>query len=129
MTLIRSAFLRGALFKAMILGSAAMTLSTLIWSAALAKAIAVGLSLAMGNIALMHVLLRRLVSGPGRGAGAAALGALFLLKLLVLFGVTYYVIAVVGLDPLGFAAGYALLLAAIVWQSLTPAPTDHSSSP
>ena len=43
----------------------------------------------------------------------------FALKLLVLFGLTYYLVVVLGLSALGFVAGYVALLTGLMWQAVS----------
>lgn len=122
-------FLKRAGLKAIGLGVFTALVLAVLGYAQVALGVLVGVGLALANIAAMALLLGRLLKGPKRpGSSGLFWGGLFLLKLLVLFGATYYVIAVARLDPIGFAAGYALLLVAIVWQSLTPATSPPQQS-
>ena len=122
MMMINEAFLRGVTYKAAGLGTATAVVSSLIWSWSIGLSLIVGVSLAIANLLSMSWIMSKILRGPAaQKQSALGWGMLFLLKLLVLFGVTYYVIAVARLNPLGFAAGYALLLVAIVWQALVPA--------
>lgn len=120
--MINRAFLRGVTYKAAGLGTASVVASSLIWSWSIGLSLTVGVSLAIANLLSMSWIMGKILRGPAaQKQSTLGWGMLFLLKLLVLFGVTYYVIAVARLNPLGFAAGYALLLVAIVWQALVPA--------
>jgi hypothetical protein len=62
---------------------------------------------------------RMLGGGGGGGVGPGALLFFFALKLLVLFGLTYYLVVVLGLSALGFVAGYVVLLAGLMWQAVS----------
>lgn len=120
--MINAAFLRGVTYKSVGLGAGAVAAGSLLWGWSIGLALTVGVSLAVANLLSMSWIMSKILRGPAaEKQSTLGWGMLFLLKLLVLFGVTYYVIAVARLNPLGFAAGYALLLVAIVWQALVPA--------
>lgn len=121
MMMINAAFLRGVTYKAMGLGAVSVVAGSLIWGWSVGLALIVGVSLAVANLLLMSWIMGKILRGPAsEKQSTLGWGMLFLLKLLVLLGVTYYVIAVARLNPFGFAAGYAMLLIAIVWQALVP---------
>lgn len=87
----------------------------LMWGWRVGAGVVFGEALMLANIVFIAWLLGR---GLGRGGGKRApmLAALFLVKLLVLFGLSYYVLAVIGLDPIGFVAGCMLSLVVLSWQ-------------
>jgi hypothetical protein len=78
---------------------------------------------------LAWVLGRGLRDDPAHRRRPLGLAALFLLKLLVLFGIAYYVLAVVGLSPIGFVSGCMMALGVLSWQVVaTPSPPQDESS-
>lgn len=81
---------------------------------------------------LAWVLGRGLRDDPEKQRRPFGLAALFLLKLLVLFGLSYYVLAVVGLSPIGFVSGCMIALGVMSWQVVatpkTPEEDEASSS-
>lgn len=88
------------------------------WRVALG--VAAGEALMLGNIVLISWMLgRSLGAKEGEQKSAASLVSLFIVKLLVLFGLSYYVLAVVGLDPIGFVTGCMLSLVTLSWQVVT----------
>ncbi len=73
-------------------------------------------------LGIAWLLGRALSDDPERKRSAMGLATLFLLKLLVLFGIAYYVLAVVGVSPIGFVSGCMIALAVLSWQVVsTPA--------
>lgn len=126
MVTLENKFVVQAIKKTLGLGGAAMILCTLIWDRHIALSVAAGVGVAVGNIAFMAWFIRRVFSRGGHGyTGALGWSLLFLLKLLVLFGLTYYVLVVVRLNALGYSAGYIILLIALTWQGLIqPATND-----
>ena len=109
---------------------------TLAWmtAAAAAAAAAVGDSRLAGSVAggacmmgadiaaMLWLLERALVARPRGQAQALGLAALFMLKLLVLFIASYYVLAVTGASALGFVTGVMIALAAVSWSSVRYRP-------
>lgn len=88
------------------------------WRVALG--VAAGEALMLGNIVLISWMLgRSLGAKEGEQKSAVSLVSLFIVKLLVLFGLSYYVLAVVGLDPIGFVTGCMLSLVTLSWQVVT----------
>ncbi len=122
---------QGALIKTLILGALSTLLASWRWGAHAGWSVVAGLVMVTVNVTAMAWLIRRTLRGPGTGGqGVGPLAALFLLKMLVLLGLTYYVIAVLRLSPLGFVYGYVLFLGALVWQTLVtpPAAEDPEGS-
>ena len=113
-------FIRGVLSKSAVLGGVAMLTCLVVWSWSIAFALGCGVCMGMLNLVRTTWLVRRVLSQAATGSGASALGLslIFLLKLLVLFGVTYYAVGVVQLNALAYTSGYITLLVAITWQGL-----------
>lgn len=74
---------------------------------------------------LAWLLGRGLRDDPEKKRSPLGLSALFLLKLLVLFGIAYYVLAVVGLSPIGFVSGCMMALGVMSWQVVATPPPPH----
>lgn len=84
----------------------------------------VGAALAAGNWWVLSWILRR---GLASRRGAGALLFLLLLKMAVLGGVCYFLVAVAGLNVLGFAVGLtALVFGLVVGSALSPPSSDHA---
>lgn len=113
-------FIQGLVLRGLALGAVAAALSWLLIDGAFALGLLSGLVLMCANILSMTWLLESMRDAPGvRTPGPKTLAALFLLKLLVLFGLTYYLLAEVGLSPAGLALGFVLGLGALSWQVIT----------
>lgn len=130
MIMMKNEFIRGAIYKAMLIGGVCMIGGGLIWDMAIAASIGVGVLIASANLAFMTWFIGRVLSRAGEGSmGALGWSVIFLLKLLVLFGLTYYVLVVVRLNALGYTSGYIIVLAAITWQGLIPpSQKTHTTS-
>lgn len=121
-------FIVGVLRRSAVLGGVAMIACALIWGASMAWALGCGVCMGMANLALTTWLVRLILGRTASGSGASAVGLslIFLLKLLVLFGVTYYAVVVVQLNALAYTSGYIVLLVAITWQGLKKPPAPRS---
>ena len=113
-------FIVGVLRRSVALGGAGVIACALIWDLSVAAALGCGVCMGMVNLVLTTWLVRLVLQRAAQGSGAGALGLslIFLLKLLVLFGVTYYAVGVVQLNALAYTSGYITLLVAITWQGL-----------
>lgn len=90
------------------------------WGPWVALSVWGGTLLGGANVWGMAWLIERMLGGGGGGGvGPGALLFFFALKLLVLFGLTYYLVVVLGLSALGFVAGYVVLLAGLMWQAVS----------
>lgn len=111
--------IKRALGKTMALGALSGLGAGLTWGWWLGLSVAVGAAMVVVNVITIAWLIRKMFE-QARAGGASGLrwGALFMLKLLALFGLTYYCIARLGLSPVGFALGYSAFPAALVWQAV-----------
>lgn len=95
---------RTALFGALVVAA-----SLFWWSLAVTLGAAAGVVLALVNFEA-H---RRLVGAMIREGRSGAAAGLFVVKLGVLFGVLYLLLAVLGLDAIALMAGFSVLVVAI----------------
>jgi hypothetical protein len=110
---------RRALGKTAILGGLSALGAGLSWGAWMALAVAAGALMVLWNVWAISWLIRKMFEQASRGTTSSMKwGALFMLKLLALFGLTYYCIARLGFSPVGFALGYSAFPAALVWQAV-----------
>lgn len=130
MIMIKNEFIRGAIYKAMLIGGMSMIGGGLIWDMAVAGSIGVGVLIASANLVFMTWFVGKVLSRAGEGSmGVWGWSVIFLLKLLVLFCLTYYVLVVVRLNALGYTSGFIIVLAAITWQGLIPPSQEtHTTS-
>jgi len=115
MLTLSSEFATGVLRKAAILTGLVASLVWGFFGFESALSYACGALSMVVNAAGIWWMMQRVMK-PGRGSGFWTV--LFLGKLLVLFVVTYYLIAVLGLGAFEFVMGYASLLAVMAWQAL-----------
>lgn len=93
---------------------------TWVWGPWAGSSVWCGTALGAVNVWGMAWLVERVVGGgDGERIGAWAVLLFFALKLLVLFGLTYYLVVVLGLSALGFVAGYVALLTGLMWQAVS----------
>ena len=121
----------GLVRKALMVWLPSSALAYFVWGWRVAGGLLFGEALMLSNILFIAWLLRRGLGKKGRDqgtSGALGLAALFLVKLLVLFGLSYYVLAVIGLDPIGFVAGCMLSLVVLSWQVIAQSGDDGGSN-
>lgn len=119
--LIGQGFLKEALHKACVLLVCAMSVSWLLWGSSQAFAILGGGFVMAANMVFISLMVRRMLAKEDvHRSGLVRLVLLFMLKLLVLFGLTYYVVVVLGLSAMGYMGGYMVFLTAMLWQGLSP---------
>jgi hypothetical protein len=120
-----AAFIKGLFRRASTLALVCAALAWW-WSGAWeAVSVVGGVALMVGDITAIAWLLHKMLGSGEWGLwSAGALSLLFLIKLLVLFGLAYYFLAVVGLAPAGFAAGCIIGLAGLNWHVIA-----HPTSP
>ena len=114
-------FVRGMFYRGSVAGAIAGLLTGLLSGWDVAVAVIAGEVLFCADLVAMAWLLRRVFEPSGGStSGSFGLSLLFLLKLLVLFGLAYYFLAVVGLSPAG--------LGVLSWQ-VVATPTQSSTDP
>ena len=119
MVQLDEAWQRGLIARGGVIMTLSAGFSWWMWGWEVGGAVAAGLLVMLVNLVGLAWLLRKTFSDEERGSRSAWwLSLLFLAKLLVLFGLSYYVLAVVGLSPVGFATGCLLGLVVLSWQVL-----------
>lgn len=122
-------FVKGMLGRFAIASALAVAIAIPFWGIEVAVSIVIGNALMTGNVIVMSWFLRKMLGASEGGGGKSSnLVTVFLLKLLVLFGLTYYVLAVVGVDPLGLVSGFMLGLAVLSWQVIRGGASTESES-
>lgn len=122
-------FVRGMFYRGSVAGAIAGLLTGLLSGWDVAVAVIAGEVLFCADLVAMAWLLRRVFEPSGGStSGSFGLSLLFLLKLLVLFGLAYYFLAVVGLSPAGLAGGFILGLGVLSWQ-VVATPKQSSTDP
>ena len=118
-------FVRGMIYRGVVAGVIAGLLTGISFGWDVAAAVLAGEALFCADLVAMAWLLRRVFEPSGQPtSGSLGLSLLFLLKLLVLFGLAYYFLAVVGLSPAGLAGGFILGLGVLSWQVVATPSKD-----
>lgn len=120
-------FVKGMFYRGCVAGAVAGLLTGVFFSWDVALGVIAGEALFCADLVAMAWLLRRVFEPSGQPtSGSLGLSLLFLLKLLVLFGLAYYFLAVVGLSPAGLAGGFILGLGVLSWQVVATPTSDTS---
>jgi hypothetical protein len=118
--------------KSLFLGVAVVLVTLLAVSADVAWAVAIGTVVSAINLRVMTWTIKKMLdAGREGGTSAGAWGMLLTLKMLVLIGVIWWLIAHVDVNAVGFTVGFSLFMPAIGWQVLVarpPGETDDDSA-
>lgn len=126
--LARPVFIQRVIVRTLLLGFVLGALVALLVDARLGTSILAGTVLVCANLRFMAWGIGKLLGMATEHTpdGTAGWTALFLLKLLALFVLTYYLIAVLGLSAVGFLVGYSLFVLVMLVQALTDAPDEDA---
>jgi hypothetical protein len=117
MTSIGTKFVDALVWKTIISGVALAAIGWWMISADFAAAVLLGMLVSAFNLRVVGWVSRKMVAAAKEGAtGAGMWSAILLLKLFLLFVLTYVFLAVVRADVFGYIIGYSTFLLAIVWQ-------------
>lgn len=117
MTSLETNFVDGLFWKTVIIGVVAALVGWFAMSAYFAASIGLGVLVSAFNLRVVGWVSRKMVKAATQGStGTALWSVLLLLKLFVLFVLTFVFIVVVGANVFGYIIGYSTFLLAIVWQ-------------
>lgn len=120
MTAFGPSFVDGMLSKTIIIGVAFAAIGWWALTPEFAGAILLGMMVSAFNLRVVAWVSRKMIAAAKKGAtGTGRWSAILLLKLFLLFALTYLFIAVVGADVIGYIIGYSTFLLAIVWQVIS----------
>lgn len=123
MVMIEPDFVFGVVRKSLFLGAAAVLGALLAVSAEVALAVAIGTVVSSINLCVMAWTIKKMLdAGRDGGTSATAWGLLLTLKMLVLIGFIWWLIAYVNVNAVGFTVGFSLFMPAIGWQILVSEP-------
>jgi hypothetical protein len=95
----------------------------------IALAIGVGAIVAAANLYFVAWLIEKVIGDDGKGVvGKGGYMILSTIKMTLLFGLVWFLIARLGLSAVGFAIGFSCFLPAMVWQALVSFDVDTSDS-
>ena len=119
MASIERSFIDGMIVKVLILGLIASLTTLALISPWWGLSVAAGAVVSWLNLLAVRGVSRRMVRAARDGqTGTALWSMLWVLKMSLLFGVTWLLLAVVGLSAPGFALGFSVFLPAIIWQAI-----------
>jgi|GEM_PF-3289885 len=117
MTSFGTQFVEGMLSKTIIIGVTLAAIGWLALSRDFAAAILLGMLVSAFNLRVVAWVSSKMVAAAKKGrTDTKRWSAILLLKLFLLFVLTYVFIAVVGADVIGYIIGYSTFLLAIFWQ-------------
>ena len=128
MATLENKFVDGLFWKTLLLGVVAILASGFGVSWAFGGAVALGVLVSGFNLRVVGWVSRKMAEAALAGdKGVTKWTFLLVVKLLVLFVLTYLIVIVLGADAVGFVVGYSSFLPAMVWQALVfePEPTDE----
>jgi hypothetical protein len=118
MASLENKFVDGLFWKTLILGIA-VVLGTGVWvSWPFGGAVALGVLVSGLNLRVVGWVSRKMAETAMTGdKGVTKWTLLLVVKLLLLFVVTYLIVIVLGADAVGYVVGYSTFLPAIFWQA------------
>jgi hypothetical protein len=129
MVMIEPEFVYGVVRKSLFLGMAVVLGTLLAVSENFAVAVAIGTVLSAINLRVMAWTIKKMLdAGRDGGTSAGAWGVLLTLKMLVLIGIIWWLIAHVNVNAVGFTVGFSLFMPAIGWQMLVAEPPGGSEN-
>lgn len=129
MTTLESRFVDALVWKTIILGVAFAVLGWMIFTAQFAAAILLGMLVSAFNLRVVAWVSRKMVRAAQNGQTNTSMwSAVLLVKLFLLFVLTYIFLAVVRADVIGYVIGYSSFLPAIGWQAICALRSQDTSS-
>lgn len=117
MTSLETKFVDGLFWKTLVIGVIAALIGWWTMSVHFAGSVGLGVLVSAFNLRVVGWISRKMVASATHGdTGTALWSTLLVLKLFVLFVLTFVFIIVVGADVFGYIIGYSTFLLAIVWQ-------------
>lgn len=117
MTMLETKFVDGLFWKTLTIGALAALIGWWSMSAHFAGSIGLGVLVSAFNLRVVGWISRKMVNAATNGDTSSALwSTLLVLKLFLLFVLTFVFIIVVGANVFGYIIGYSTFLLAIVWQ-------------
>lgn len=111
-------FIHGVVWKTLILGVVAVVVSGLWLGSAMAVSVLSGTVVAALNLRFVAWLSQKMIGRAKKGnTNSTAWAMLLLVKMFVLFGLIFVLIALLDVDAIGFVTGFSLFLPAIAWQA------------
>ena len=117
MTSFEFRFIDGLSKKTLILGGILAGVLGVLVGPWMALSTAIGAATAFSNLYFIRWVSHKMVERAKAGnTSVSPWSAIIVLKMLILFGLVWYLIARLGIDAPGFVAGFSAFLPAIGWQ-------------
>lgn len=118
MASLENEFVTGLFWKTILLGVVAIVASAVLVSWAFGGAVAMGVLVSGFNLRVVGWVSRKMAEAALAGdEGVTKWTLLLVVKLLLLFVLTYLIVIVLGADAVGYVVGYSSFLPAIFWQA------------
>lgn len=118
MASLENEFVTGLFWKTILLGVVAIVASGILVSWAFGGAVAMGVLVSGFNLRVVGWVSRKMAEAALAGdEGVTKWTLLLVVKLLLLFVLTYLIVIVLGADAVGYVVGYSSFLPAIFWQA------------
>lgn len=126
MTTFGIQFVEGMLSKTIIIGVVLAAIGWVALSGDFAAAILLGMLVSAFNLRVVVWVSSKMIAAAKKGhTSTKRWSVVLLLKLFLLFVLTYVFIAVVGADVIGYIIGYSTFLLAIFWQVFSAMNRDQ----
>lgn len=120
MTSLGVKFVDALVLKTIGLGVALAALGWLVFSAHFAAAVLLGMMVSAFNLRVVGWVSRKMVAAAKAGRTASGMwSAILILKLFLLFALTYVFLVIVRADVIGYVIGFSTFLPAILWQAIS----------
>lgn len=112
-------FVDGLFWKTLAIGIVAVLIAWPVASWHVAWSVALGMAISAANMRVVALVSRKMVNVAQTGStGSTKWTVVLLVKLLLLFVLTYLVIIRLGAHVIGFVVGFSAFLPAAAWQSV-----------
>ncbi len=128
MAMLAPSFVYGVINKSLILGALVALVGFFSVSAGFAGAVLIGTLMTAVNMRTVAWAMSKMLEAGREGKTASAGWSLLLaVKMLLLIGSIWVLVAYVNVNAAGFAIGFSLFMPAIGWQMLVAAPERTDS--
>ena len=125
MTSFGAKFVDALVIKTIGLGVAFAALGWLVFSARFAAAVLLGMMVSAFNLRVVGWVSRKMVAAAKAERTASGVWtAILLVKLFLLFALTYVFLVIVRADIFGYVLGFSAFLPAILWQAVSATRAD-----
>ncbi|QDG50826.1 hypothetical protein FIV42_08800 [Persicimonas caeni] len=117
MTSLETKFVDGLFWKTLIIGAVSALIGWWVMSVHFAGSVGLGVLVGAFNLRVVSWISRKILQAGAQGSTSSAFWSLLLvIKLFVLFVLTFVFVIIVGANVFGYIIGYSTFLLAIVWQ-------------